>query len=102
MADKKQYAYPNVVTPGRPLLFDPQVCTGCNECVEACQMDVLIPNPEKGSPPIMLFPDECWYEGCCVANCPNPGAVRLNHPLMQRVRWKRKDTGEHFRIKNEY
>ena len=25
-------------------------------------------------------------------------AIKLNHPLMQRVRFKRKDTGEHFRV----
>ena len=101
MADRKQYVYPNVTTPNRPVLFNPEVCTGCNECVDACQMDVLIPNPEKGNPPIILFPEECWCDGCCVAHCPT-GAVRLNHPLMRRVRWKRKDTGQHFRVKNEH
>jgi hypothetical protein len=26
-----------------------------------------------------------------------PGAIRLNHPLQQRVRWKRK-SGGHFRV----
>jgi hypothetical protein len=32
--------------------------------------------------------------------CPvaDEGAIRINWPLMQRVRWKRKDTGEHYRI----
>jgi hypothetical protein len=45
-----------------------------------------------------LYPDECWYGGCCVAHCPQPGAIRLNHPLAQRVRWKRKESGEHFRV----
>lgn len=95
---EKIYASPNIVTPNRPVIFNPDVCTGCNKCVEVCQMDVFIPNPENGKPPIVLYPDECWYAGCCVAECPEPGAIKLNHPLQQRVRWKRKATGEYFRV----
>ena len=98
MSKEKVYATPNVTTPNRPVIFNSDLCNGCNVCVEVCQMDVFIPNPEKGKPPIMLYPEECWYEGCCVAHCPIPGAIKLNHPLMQRVRWKRKETGEHFRV----
>ena len=98
---EKVYAVPNVPTPSRPVIFNPDICIGCscNICVEVCQMDVLIPNPGRGKPPIVLYPDECWYGGCCVAECPNLGAIKLNHPLMQRVRWKRKDTGEYFRVR---
>jgi hypothetical protein len=33
-----------------------------------------------------------------VDHCPKAGAIVLNHPLTQRVRWKRKKTGEHFRV----
>lgn len=72
-----------------PLVFDPDICNGCNQCIEVCQVDLLVPNPEKGRPPIVLYPDECWYGGCCVAVCPLPGAIRLNHPPMNRVHWKR-------------
>jgi len=97
MTTEKVYATPNLITPNRPVKFT-DLCNGCNTCVDICQMDVLIPNPEKGKPPITLFPDECWYGGCCVAHCPVPGAIKLNHPLMQRARWKRKATGEHFRV----
>lgn len=92
------YAIPNLPGPGKPVLFDPEVCTGCNKCVTFCTMDVLIPNREKGKPPIILYPEECWYGGDCVAECPTPGAIKFNPPLMQRVRWKRKESGEHFRI----
>jgi NAD-dependent dihydropyrimidine dehydrogenase PreA subunit len=99
MVQKKVYATPNMITPNRPVIFDPDICrTGCKICVDVCQMDVLIPNPETGKPPLRLFPDECWYCGTCVEDCPEPGAIRLNHPLINRVRWKRKDTGEHFRV----
>jgi hypothetical protein len=27
-----------------------------------------------------------------------PGAIRMEYPLNQRVGWKRKETGEYFRI----
>ena len=98
MAVKKIYALPNWCTPSMPVIFDPDICNGCNQCVEVCQVDVLIPNPEKGKPPIVLYPEECWYAGCCEGACPRPGAIRLHIPLTQRVRWKRKETGEHFRL----
>lgn len=64
-----------------------------------CPEDVFIPNPTKKQPPIILFPEECWYCGVCVDDCNRKGAIRLNHPLQQRVRWKRKQTGEHFRVR---
>lgn len=92
------YATPNATTPGQPVVFDAAVCTGCNICVHVCLEDVFIPNPGKGGPPILLYPEECWYCGPCVSACPHEGAIRLNHPLQQRVRWKRKSTGEHFRV----
>jgi NAD-dependent dihydropyrimidine dehydrogenase PreA subunit len=56
------------------------------------------PNPSAGEPPVVAYPQECWHEGACVEHCPSQGAVELKHPLMQRVRWKRKKTGEHFRV----
>ncbi|MCX6012522.1 MAG: ferredoxin family protein [Chloroflexi bacterium] len=84
--------------PGRPVIIDPELCIGCNTCVDVCETDVFLPNPEDGKPPIIMYPDECWYGGSCVAHCPVDGAIKLNHPLMQRVRWKRKETGEHFRV----
>ena len=49
-------------------------------------------------PPIVLYPDDCWFCGTCVEECPAEGAIRMEHPLNQRVGWKRKDTGELFRI----
>jgi NAD-dependent dihydropyrimidine dehydrogenase PreA subunit len=93
------YAVPNPPTPGRPVVFDPGLCTGCNTCVTVCIEDIFIPNPEAGRPPVIVYPEECWYCGVCVDDCPTEGAIRLNHPLQQRVRWKRKATGEHFRLR---
>ena len=88
---------PNLMTPGTCVTFDPERCVGCNLCVEVCRCDVLMPNPEEGKPPIVLYPDECWFCGCCVDDCPR-GANRMHHPLNQKIAWKRKETGELFRI----
>lgn len=97
MTQEPVYAVPNMPTPHRPVIFNPEVCNGCNVCIDICMMDVYLPNPEKGNPPVILYPEECWYCGSCVEHCPNQGAIKLNQPLMRRVRWKRKDTGKHFR-----
>lgn len=74
----------------QPLRFDSEKCTGCRRCMEACQVDVLLPG-EPGKHPVAAFPGECWYCGCCVMECPT-GAIELRHPLMNRARWvKRSD-----------
>jgi Na+-translocating ferredoxin:NAD+ oxidoreductase RNF subunit RnfB len=100
MRKKRINALPNLPTPNTPVIIDPKVCNGCNCCVQICPSDIYMPNPEKSKPPIIMYPEECWYCGCCLMECPlhAKGANRLNWPLMQRVRWKRKATGEHFRV----
>ncbi|MFX0073901.1 MAG: ferredoxin family protein [Candidatus Hermodarchaeota archaeon] len=74
-----------------PITFDSGICIKCNRCVDVCQVDVFIPNPNKTQPPIVLYPDECWYCGCCVMECPEQNAIRLNPLLINRVYWKRKE-----------
>ncbi len=95
--EKKCYCFPNKPTPGMPLVFDEDKCTGCNRCVRICMMDVMVPNPEKGKSPIIVYPEECWYSGDCVGECPT-GAITLRHPLMSRVHYKNKETGEIKRV----
>ena len=94
------YMLPNPPTPNRAVDFDPDTCNGCNLCVGICRSDVLMPNPEQGRPPIVLYPDECWYCGTCVLECRRPGAITMLHPMNQSVSvvWKRKSTGESFRL----
>lgn len=100
MTEKKVYMLPNQPTPNKPVVFNDEICNGCNRCVEMCTQDVFVPNPQKGKPPIILYPEECWYGGSCVMVCPLrfQGAIKLVNPVMQKVRWKRKETGEHFRV----
>ena len=64
-----------------------EVCNGCNRCVDICIMDILAQNPEKGKPPFVAYPEECWFDGFCVEMCPlkNKGAIKLNTPLPMRV-----------------
>ncbi len=81
-----------------PLEFDPKVCIGCNICVDVCQVDIMIPNPEIGEPPIVLYPGECWYDGSCVSACPEPGAIKLRSMAANRVHCRRKETREDFYI----
>jgi len=92
------YLVPNLTTACNPILFDPELCTGCLNCVEVCRTDVMVPNPEEGKPPIVLYPDECWFCGSCVAHCPNPGAIAMEHPLHQRAGWKRKEPVNTFAL----
>lgn len=94
----KAYMIPNPKMPNENVSFNPDLCTGCNTCVDVCRSGVIVPNLIKGKPPVVLYPDECWFCGCCVGDCPVPGANWLNHPLNQRMGWKRKDTGKHYRI----
>jgi NAD-dependent dihydropyrimidine dehydrogenase PreA subunit len=47
----------------------------------------LQPNPEKGKPPVVAYPDECAYDGACWIHCPlrDQGAIKIVPPLPMRV-----------------
>ncbi len=96
---KKRTAY---VLPGNdaffPVSIDAGICNGCNLCVEVCQVDVFAPNPKPGKPPLVLFPQECWQDGSCVAVCPSAGAIRWNRLPVHRVRCRHKAAAEDFFI----
>ena len=92
------FLVPNPATPCVPVRIDPGLCIRCNACADQCRTDVMVHNPTAGEPPIVLYPDECWFCGTCVEECPVPGAIQMFHPMNQWVAWKRKDTGEMFRI----
>lgn len=77
-----------------PIVFDLDLCIGCNVCVDICQVDIMVPNPEEGAPPVVLYPEECWYDGSCVSACPISGAITLNSMAAKRVHFRRKATGE--------
>src|ERR1039457_1573906 len=95
---EKVYAIPNIPTPNRPVIIDRVICTGCNDCVEVCPIDVFIPDANRGEAPIILHPEECWYCGCCVNECPTSRAIKINWPIQQRGYWQRAATGQNFRV----
>jgi NAD-dependent dihydropyrimidine dehydrogenase PreA subunit len=84
MGNAKTYDFPCRF---RTVEINEDVCSGCNICVEICMMDVLAPNPEKGKPPIVAYPEECWFDGSCVEMCPlkEKGAIQVRIPLPMRV-----------------
>ncbi len=91
------YIMPNVPGPTEVIRIDPDLCIACNSCANICRTQTILPNPEKGKPPVMVYPDECWFCGCCVEVCPT-GALEMRHPIGRRLLFKRKETGEVFRI----
>jgi len=70
-----------------PIKYDEKLCIGCGRCAQVCQCDVLLPSPEKGQHPTVTYPGECYYCGACVMVCPRPGAIRLEHPLMNQAKF---------------
>ena len=87
------YAEP-IPCSARPISFTESICVGCNRCVTACQSDIFLPNPEKGKPPLVMYPGECFYCGACVMECPREGAIHFQHPIMNRSKFvERRDSG---------
>lgn len=97
MTNSECYIVPNSSGPTLAVSIDPEKCVGCNSCVNICRIQTLLPNPKHGQPPIVAYPDECWYCACCVEACPR-GALEMRLPINQRIFFKRKETGEIFRI----
>lgn len=95
MINKAAFAIPEIAA-AQPLTFDPDICIGCNICVDICQVDIMVPNPEVGEPPVVLYPGECWYDGSCVSSCPEPGAITLNSMVSEGIHCRRKASGEDF------
>ena len=94
---EKAYLVPNPIAPNQPIAIDPGKCIACNQCVGYCRTQTLLPNPEKGKPPVVNYPEECWFCGCCIEAC-KQGAVQIRYPINQRIFFKRKATGEVFRL----
>ena len=83
----KKFTVTQVPCSARPIVFEDSLCVGCNRCADVCQVDIFIPNPEKGKHPLVVYPGECYYCGSCVMACPREEAIRLQHPLMNRAKF---------------
>ena len=76
-----------------PIHYDEILCTGCGRCAQVCPCDILLPSPVRGRHPVVMYPGECYYCGACVMACPVKGAIRLEHPLMNRAKFIAIDNG---------
>ncbi len=50
--------------------IDPEVCTGCGICVDACPSESISLKDDKA----VIDPDECSNCGACIDECPE-GAI---------------------------
>lgn len=73
------------------IYINEDICDGCGMCVEVCMSDVFARNPKKGKPPLVRYPDECWFCGCCITDCPHgkEGAIKIMTPFQMRGSFKR-------------
>lgn len=97
MDNNEFYILPNHSGPTMAVGIDTELCIGCNSCASICRVQTILPNPERGKPPVVAYPDECWYCGCCVEACPT-GALQMRLPINQRIFFKDKESGKVFRI----
>lgn len=85
--NKKELFASEIPCSARPIIYKEELCIGCNRCAAACPSDILVPSTEKGKHPIVMYPGECMYCGACVMECPKDGAIRLEHPLINRTKF---------------
>lgn len=69
-----------------PPVIDKNKCVGCGTCAAVCTMDVFS-HPGGGTPPIVLYPEECWHCTACEMDC-GQNAIRLRVPIPYRLLWK--------------
>jgi NAD-dependent dihydropyrimidine dehydrogenase PreA subunit len=55
-------------------------CTGCQNCYDVCPPDIF--SFDKRTKQVSVsYPEECWYCGSCLYDCPAEGAIELELPL---------------------
>jgi NAD-dependent dihydropyrimidine dehydrogenase PreA subunit len=62
-----------------PILIDENIClAGCTICDVFCPGDI-IHREARERPPLVKYPDECWFCGACALHCP-VDAIRVVFP----------------------
>lgn len=57
-----------------------RLCIGCKKCYEICPMDVF--DFDVGKKRLhVAYPEECWYCGACIYDCPIEGALQMEIPM---------------------
>lgn len=53
-----------------PIVIDESICLpGCTICDVFCPGDIIYRETKEG-PPLVKYPDECWFCGACALHCP--------------------------------
>jgi adenylylsulfate reductase subunit B len=60
--------------------IDYSKCTGCGKCYEICPTDIFVFDQISRLIKVM-YPEECWYCGACIYDCPAKGAIELDLPM---------------------
>lgn len=55
-------------------------CKGCGRCYEICPVDIFGFDTETKLVTVD-YPEECWYCGACILECPSKGAIQMEIPL---------------------
>jgi adenylylsulfate reductase subunit B len=63
-----------------PPVIDNNLCNFCGICYNVCPQDVFAIEKQSRRVPEIAYPQECWYCGACVVDCPR-AAVSLDLPL---------------------
>lgn len=68
--------------------IDPELCTGCGECVLGCPTDVLRMDEERQVAEIR-YPDDCMVCEQCARDCPEQAiTVTLEKTLPVTLGWQ--------------
>lgn len=57
---------------------DPERCTGCGACIDACSLDVIRMDEETGKA-VVRYPQECMLCGWCAVDCPEDAITLSPH-----------------------
>jgi len=62
------------------IIVDTELCIGCGQCYEVCPTDIFEFHKEEKTLTV-AYPEECWYCGACIYDCPVEGALQIEFPL---------------------
>ena len=62
------------------IMINHGLCIACKKCHDICPTDIFHFN-KKTKLMTVAYPEECWYCGACVYDCPVDGALTMEFPL---------------------
>ncbi len=65
--------------------IDSERCNGCGLCEPVCPGDIIFTDEASGLAEVR-YPDECWFCGACLAECPTE-AISYSFPEEIFSRW---------------